>query len=167
MFRGSPAEVFSRRIICKHEEQTCRSAILTKQLCNFIEITPTHGCAAENLQHTCRTTSSRRAPLGTVLFLYVKRVLKDLNNKKVFFPVIKKKLFTRKIRLVIRFFNSLYFTYDFMLRNFFPKQHNLSQAIYLLAIYLNMMNLEMKYSVKQSQSLSMFFIKCSNQNLRV
>ena len=132
-------------------EKPCRSAILTKLLCNFIEIIPTHGCAPENSQRTHKTTSSRR------LFLYVKRVLKDLNYKKFLFTAVKKHLFTHKIRLLLRFFHSSYFTSMFYVSIFFANQDNFSQAVYLLAIYLNMINLELKDSVKQNQSLIMFF----------
>ena len=50
MFRSSPSEVFSNKdtVQIRSEptgEQTRRSAIPTKPLCNFIEITPMHGCA--------------------------------------------------------------------------------------------------------------------------
>ena len=55
------------------------------------------------------------------LFLYVKRVLKDLNYKKFLFTVVKKKLFTHKIRLLFRFFHSSYFTSRFYIKYFFRK----------------------------------------------
>ena len=50
MFRSNPPEVFSNKntVQIRKEptgEQTRRNAISTKPLCNFIEITPTHGCA--------------------------------------------------------------------------------------------------------------------------
>ena len=46
------------------------------------------------------------------LLLYVKRVLKDLNYKKLLFTVVKRNLFTHKNKLVFRFFHS-YFTLRF------------------------------------------------------
>ena len=54
MFRSSPPEVLSNKntIQIRNEptgEQTRRSAIPTKPLCNFIEITPMHGCAPKIL----------------------------------------------------------------------------------------------------------------------
>ena len=50
MFRSSTPEVFSNKgtVQIRSEpagEQTCRSAIPTKPLCNFTEITPMQGCA--------------------------------------------------------------------------------------------------------------------------
>ena len=50
MFRSSPPEVFSNKdtVQIRSEptgEQTRRSAIPTKPLCNFTEITPMHRCA--------------------------------------------------------------------------------------------------------------------------
>ena len=47
MFRSSPPVVFSKKGAAKIRskptgEQPCRSAISTKRLCNFIEITPAH-----------------------------------------------------------------------------------------------------------------------------
>ena len=36
-------------------EQVRRSAISTKLLCTFIEITPTHSCAPDNPKYTRRT----------------------------------------------------------------------------------------------------------------
>ena len=53
MFRSGPPEVFSKKDAVQKRrkltgEQPRRSAISTKLLCNFIEITPTRGCAPEN-----------------------------------------------------------------------------------------------------------------------
>ena len=50
MFRSSPSDVFSNKgsVQIRSEpigEQTRRSAIPKKPLCNFTEITPMHGCA--------------------------------------------------------------------------------------------------------------------------
>ena len=50
MFRNSPSDVFSNKdsVQIRSEptgEQTSRSTIPTNPLCNFIEITPMHGCA--------------------------------------------------------------------------------------------------------------------------
>ena len=69
MFRSSPPEVFSQKDAAQTRskptgEQPRRSAISTKPLCNFIEITPTHRCAPENPKYTHRTPLSRRTPLG-------------------------------------------------------------------------------------------------------
>ena len=69
MFRSSPPEVFSNKDTVKIRseptgEQTCRSAIPTKLLCNFIEIILTHECSPENPHHTRKTPLPRRTPLG-------------------------------------------------------------------------------------------------------
>ena len=60
MFRSSPPEVFSNKDTVKIRseptgEQTRRSAIPTKLLCNFIEMTLMHEYAPENPHHTCKT----------------------------------------------------------------------------------------------------------------
>ena len=69
MFRSSPSEVFSNKdtVQIRSEptgEQTRRSAIPTKPLCNFIEITPMHVYAPENQHVTRKTPLPRRAHLG-------------------------------------------------------------------------------------------------------
>ena len=69
MFKSRPPEVLSKKDAVQiqskpTEQQTRRSAISKKPLCNFIEITPTHGCAPENPQYTSRTPLPRRTPLG-------------------------------------------------------------------------------------------------------
>ena len=68
MFRSSPPEVFSKKNAAQIRskptgEQPRRSAISTKPLCNFIEITPTHRCAPENPKYTRRTSLLRRTQL--------------------------------------------------------------------------------------------------------
>ena len=83
-------------------EQPCRRTISTKLLCNFIEITTTHGCAPDNSMHTRRTPSSRRALLGNCFSM--SKELKDEVYKKLLFAVIKRNLFTHKIRVVLPFF---------------------------------------------------------------
>ena len=77
MFRSSPSEVFSNKdtVQIRSEptgEQTRRSAIPTKPLCNFIEITPMHECAPENSHHTRKTLLARRPPLGDCL-VFIKK----------------------------------------------------------------------------------------------
>ena len=69
MFRSSPPEMFSKKDTVQigskpTGEQPRRSAISTKLLCNFIEITPMHRCTPENAQHTHKTPLPRRIPLG-------------------------------------------------------------------------------------------------------
>ena len=69
MFRSSPLEVFSNKdnVQIQSEptgEQTRRSAIPAKPLCNFIEITLMHERTLENPHHTCKTPLPRRTPLG-------------------------------------------------------------------------------------------------------
>ena len=69
MFRSSPPEVFSKNdtVQIRREptgEETHRRAIPTNPLCNFIEITPMHGCAPENPHHTRKTPLPNRTPLG-------------------------------------------------------------------------------------------------------
>ena len=68
MFRSSPPEVFSNKdtVQIRSEptgEHKRRSAIPTKPLCNFIEITPMDRCAPENPHHTHKTPLLRRTPL--------------------------------------------------------------------------------------------------------
>ena len=59
IFRSSHLEVFlGKRVlnICsKFTEHPCRSVILIKLLCSFIEITLWHGCCPVNLLHMFRT----------------------------------------------------------------------------------------------------------------
>ena len=50
-------------------EQQCKSAISTKLFCNFIEITPTHGCTPEKFAALPRLRSSRRTPLGDYFYM--------------------------------------------------------------------------------------------------
>ena len=69
MFRSSPPVVFSNNDTAKIQsksrgEQTRRSAIPTKPLCNFTEITPMHVYAPENPHDTRKTPLPRRAHLG-------------------------------------------------------------------------------------------------------
>ena len=66
--RSSHAEVFlgkSVQKICSKftEEHSCRSVILIKTLCKFIEITLRHGCSPVNLLRISRTPFLR-TPLG-------------------------------------------------------------------------------------------------------
>ena len=66
MFRSSPPEVFSKKDAAQIRskptgEQPRRSAISTKPLCNFIEITPTHRCSPAP-KYTRRTPLPRRTP---------------------------------------------------------------------------------------------------------
>ena len=67
MFRSNPPVVFSNKDTVQIQseptgEQTRRSVIPTKPLCNFIEITPMHGCAPENTHYTRKTPLPRRTP---------------------------------------------------------------------------------------------------------
>ena len=69
MFRDSPPEIFSKKETLQigskpTREQPRRSAISTKLLCNFIEITPMHGCTPEKAQHTHKTLLPRKILLG-------------------------------------------------------------------------------------------------------
>ena len=80
MFRSSPPEVFSNKdtVQIRSEptgEHKRRSAIPTKPLCNFIEITPMHGCAPR-----IHITPSKHLSPGEHLWellSYVEIVLKD------------------------------------------------------------------------------------------
>ena len=63
MFRSSSPEMFSNKYTVQIRseltgEQTRKSAIRTKPLCNFIEITPMHECAPANPHHTLKNLSS-------------------------------------------------------------------------------------------------------------
>ena len=74
MSRSSPPEVFSKKDAVQIRsnptgEQPRRRVISTKPLCNFIEITPMHGCAPENLKYTRRTPLPRRIPLGDCSYM--------------------------------------------------------------------------------------------------
>ena len=96
MFRSNPLEVFSNKdtVQIRSEptgEQTRRSAIPTKPLCNFIEMTLMHECAPEN-PHP-QSTSPQENNSGRLL-LYVKIVLRDLNYKKLLFRTVKRNLLT-------------------------------------------------------------------------
>ena len=67
MFRSSPPDVFSKKDAVQIRskptgEQPRRRATSTKPLCNFIEITPTHGCAPENPKYTHKKLLPRRTP---------------------------------------------------------------------------------------------------------
>ena len=69
MFRSNPPKVFSKKSAVKIRreptgEQPRRSTISKKRLCNFIEITPMHGCTPKNPQNTCKTPLPRRTTLG-------------------------------------------------------------------------------------------------------
>ena len=69
MFRSSPPEVLYSKdnvqIRSKPTgEQTRRSAISTKPLCNSTEITLMHECAPKNPHHTRKTSLPRGTPLG-------------------------------------------------------------------------------------------------------
>ena len=69
MLRSSPPEGFSKKDVLQVRskpigEQPRRSAILTKPFCNFIKITPTHGCTPDNPQHNRGAPLPRRTPLG-------------------------------------------------------------------------------------------------------
>ena len=100
MFRSSPPEVFFNKdaVQIRSEptgEQTRRSAVHTKRLCNFIEMTLMHECVPENQHHTSQNTSPQENISGRLL-LYVKIVLKDLNYKTLFFTTVKRNLLTLK-----------------------------------------------------------------------
>ena len=73
MLRSTRPEVFLGKNVLKicskfTVEHPCRSAISTKFLCNFIEITLRHGCSPVNLQHIFRTTFLKNT--SGRLFLY-------------------------------------------------------------------------------------------------
>ena len=99
MFRSSPSEVFSNKdtVQIRSEptgEQTRRSAIPTKPLRNFIEITPMHGAPRKSTSHP-QNTSPQENTSGR-LPLYVKIVLKDLDYKKLLFTTVERNLLTLK-----------------------------------------------------------------------
>ena len=152
----------------KHEatpgEQPCRRAISTKLLCNFIEIITTHRCAPQNLQK-----QSSRGVLSEDSVLCVGCKFSGAHPcvaTKSYYLQLLKEIYSR-VKLG-QFFHSSCFILGFTLTNFFQNQHNFSQAIYLLAVYLNMINLESKdLAVKQNQFLRMFLMKCTNQDLGV
>ena len=69
MFRSISPDVFSKKDAVQVQskptgEQPRRSAISAEPLCNFIEITPTHGCTPENPQYIRTTPLPRKTPLG-------------------------------------------------------------------------------------------------------
>ena len=68
MIIGSHPEVLSKKdnVRIRSEptgEQTRKSKISTKLLCNFIEMTPMYGSATENPHHIRKTPLPRRTPL--------------------------------------------------------------------------------------------------------
>ena len=72
--RSSPPEVFLGKGVLKicnkyTRENLCRSVILIKLLCNFIEITLRHGCSPVNLLDIFRTSSSKNTS-GRLLQIY-------------------------------------------------------------------------------------------------
>ena len=94
MFKNSPPEVSSNKNTVQMQneptgEQTRRNTIPAKPLCNFIEITPMHGC-------TPRIHITPAKHFSPEEQLYVKIVLKDLNYKKLLFTTVKRNLFTLK-----------------------------------------------------------------------
>ena len=63
----------------------------------YLNHTPTHSCTPGNSQHTRRTPLSRRTTLRDWLLMHDKRVLKDVNYKKLLFTVVERNLLTLKI----------------------------------------------------------------------
>ena len=96
-----------------------KSTISREMLCNFIEITPIHGCTTQKIAaHPQITLSQENTSEG--LLLYVKWILKDLIYKKLLFTIVKRNLSTynnnnnnnkcpvtgpRSFRKVLRFFH--------------------------------------------------------------
>ena len=79
------------------------------------------------------------------LFLYVKRVLRDLNYKILLFTFVKINLFTQKIGLVLRFFHSSYFTFS-----------QISTIFLKLSIYLLFFQYDKSRVERFSKTKSMF-----------
>ena len=82
MFRSSDPEVFLGDFLKKCSkftgEHPCRSVILIKLLCNFIEIALRHGCSLVNLLHISRTlflTNTSGRLLLNVLIWYIFKFL--------------------------------------------------------------------------------------------
>ena len=95
MFRRSPREVFSNKDTVQIQreptgEQMRRSVILTKPLCNFIEIKSMRGCAPR-----IHITSAKHLSPGETGPV-CKIVLKDLNYKKFLFTTVKRNFLTLK-----------------------------------------------------------------------
>ena len=93
MFRSNPPKVFSKKSAVKigrepTGEQPRRSTISKKRLCNFIEITPMHGCTPKESTEHLQNTSPWENTSGR-LFLYVKRVLKDLIIRSYYLQFLK------------------------------------------------------------------------------
>ena len=75
--RSSHAEVFlgkSVQKICSKftEEHSCRSVILIKTLCKFIEITLRHGCSPVNLLRIFRTSFTKNT-FGRLLLIMLSK----------------------------------------------------------------------------------------------
>ena len=73
-YRSSHPEVFLTKGVLKIRrkftgERPCRSTILIKLLCNFIEITLRHGCSPVNLLHIFRTPFPRNSSGWLLLVL--------------------------------------------------------------------------------------------------
>ena len=92
-FRSSHSEVFLGKDILKicsrfKGECPCRSVILIKLLCNFIEITLQHGCSPINLLHIFRTPFLKNTSewlLLSFFFMLMLSCVWVLSNKLGFF----------------------------------------------------------------------------------
>ena len=92
-FRSSHSEVFLGKDILKicsrfKGECPCRSVILIKLLCNFIEITLQHGCFPINLLHIFRTPFLKNTSewlLLSFFFMLMLSCVWVLSNKLGFF----------------------------------------------------------------------------------
>ena len=99
MFRSSLPEVFFNKdtVQIRREptgEQTRRSAIPTKPLCNFVKSHPCTDATRESTSHP-QNTSPQENTSGRLLF-YVKIVLKDLTYRNSLFTTVKGNLSTLK-----------------------------------------------------------------------
>ena len=82
MFLGKGVLKTCSKFTGKH---TCRSVILIKLLCNFIEITLWHGCSHVNLLHILRTPFYKNDYGGLLLIFVTERlVLKKQHLWKTF-----------------------------------------------------------------------------------
>ena len=100
-------------------KQPHRSTTMQKRDLNKItlQLYWNHTHARMHPPKICSTRAEQPPPGENLegLFLYVKRVLKDLNYKKFPFTAVK------KIRLLLMFPNSFYFTSRFYIKYFFRK----------------------------------------------
>ena len=96
MFRSSPPEVFSKKDAVANPQENNRAEAQSQQsrFGTLLKLHPRTDAPPESTAHPQNTTPQENT--SGRLLLYVKRVLKDLNYKKLLFTVVKRNLLTLK-----------------------------------------------------------------------